>query len=62
MFKKFDKDGSGAIDKDELSVLCKELGKPLDDKQLEEALNDLDINKDGVIDEDEFCKWWFSGF
>jgi len=62
MFKKFDTDNSGSIDKDELGNLCKLLGKPLDDKQLEEALNDLDVNKDGVIDESEFCKWYFSGF
>lgn len=30
-FKKYDEDGSGAIDKQELSKLCKDLGQPLDD-------------------------------
>jgi Ca2+-binding EF-hand superfamily protein len=45
-----------------LNKLCTELGHPLDDKQIEEALKDLDVNKDGVIDLDEFCTWWFSGF
>lgn len=31
MFKKYDTDGSGAIDKAELANLCKDLGVPLDD-------------------------------
>lgn len=31
LFKKYDADGSGAIDKGELSALCKDLGVPLDD-------------------------------
>jgi hypothetical protein len=62
LFKKYDKDGSGAIDKDELDGLCKDLGVPLDEEQLKSALEDLDINKDGVVDLNEFCKWWFSGF
>ena len=62
LFKKYDKDGSGAIDKDELDGLCKDLGVPLDEEQLKAALEDLDINKDGVVDLNEFCDWWFSGF
>jgi len=60
-FAKFDKDGSGAIDKSELSQLSTELGHPLDDDQLEKALVDLDLNKDGVIDLPEFCRWYFTG-
>lgn len=62
LFKKYDADNSGAIDKSELQNLCKDLGVPLDDAQLDEAIADLDINKDGVIDLNEFSKWWFSGF
>lgn len=60
-FSKYDTDGSGSIDKDELAVLCKELGCELDEDQLEEALIDLDLNKDGVIDFDEFSRWYFTG-
>jgi len=62
LFKKYDADNSGAIDKSELSKLCSDLGVPLDDNQLEAAIADLDVNKDGVIDLNEFSKWWFSGF
>ena len=49
-FDKYDVDGSGAIDKDELSKLTTELGRPLTGDELEEALKDLDQNKDGVVD------------
>ena len=31
LFKKYDADNSGAIDKGELASLCKDLGVPLDD-------------------------------
>ena len=60
-FRKFDADGSGAIDKDELQALSKQLGHPLSEEQLQKALEDLDLNKDGVIDFDEFCRWYFTG-
>ena len=60
-FGKFDKDSSGTIDKSELKLLSAGLGHPLNDDQLEKALQDLDLNKDGVIDLDEFCRWYFTG-
>ena len=60
-FAKFDKDGSGAIDKEELAALSKELGTELTEQQLNDALIDLDLNKDGVVDLDEFCRWYFTG-
>lgn len=41
--------------------MLKDLGNELDEEKLQEALNDLDINKDGVVDFDEFKGWWFSG-
>jgi hypothetical protein len=60
-FNKFDKDGSGAIDREELGQLSKELGTELTEDQLTEALRDLDLNNDGVVDIDEFCRWYFTG-
>lgn len=60
-FNQFDADGSGAIDKDELQMLSQRLGHPLSDEELNRALVDLDLNKDGVIDFDEFCRWYFTG-
>lgn len=60
-FAKFDKDGSGAIDKAELGLLSKDLGSELNEEQLTEALKDLDLNGDGVIDITEFSRWYFTG-
>ena len=60
-FNKFDKDGSGSIDKEELANLSKELGSELTEEQLQNALKDLDLNGDGVIDINEFARWYFSG-
>jgi len=60
-FAKFDKDSSGAIDKDELGQLSKELGFELNEEQLTLALKDLDMNNDGVVDLEEFTRWYFTG-
>ena len=34
---------------------------PDTEEQLKNALKDLDLNGDGVIDIDEFARWYFSG-
>jgi len=60
-FKEFDADGSGAIDQNELSTICEKLGCPLSEKKLPEALKTLDLNGDGVIQLDEFERWYFTG-
>jgi len=60
-FAKYDADGSGAIDKEELAELSKELGHELTEEELEKALKDLDLNGDGVIDVKEFSRWYFTG-
>ena len=39
----------------------KDLGSELTDEQVTKALKDLDVNKDGVIDLSEFCRWFFTG-
>ena len=60
-FMKFDSDQSGAIDKDELAELSATLGNKLSNEQLDKAMTDLDMNGDGVIDLDEFSRWYFTG-
>ena len=60
-FQKYDKDGNGTIDRDELAALSLDLGSPLTEEELDIAYHSLDINKDGVIDFDEFSRWYFSG-
>ncbi|XP_029286019.1 calcium-binding protein 4 [Cottoperca gobio] len=54
-FKQFDCDGDGKITLDELKDGMKNLlGEKLKKGELEEILSDIDINKDGNIDFDEF--------
>ena len=61
VFKSFDKNNSGTIDFNELKEVSKELGKEMDQAELEECMKDLDINKDNQISYEEFRKWWLSG-
>jgi len=60
-FKKFDLDGNGHIDREELGSLSVRLGHNLSEEELNSALEDLDLNHDGTIDFDEFCRWYFTG-
>jgi len=60
-FDEFDADKSGAIDKNELSTLCEKLGCPLSEENLQKELETLDLNGDGVIQIDEFKRWYFTG-
>ncbi|XP_070684230.1 calcium-binding protein 4 [Pempheris klunzingeri] len=54
-FKQFDCDGDGKITLDELKEGMKTLlGEKLKKGELEEILTDIDLNKDGNIDFDEF--------
>ncbi|XP_029015703.1 calcium-binding protein 4 isoform X2 [Betta splendens] len=54
-FKQFDCDGDGKITLDELKEGMKTLlGEKLKKGELEEILGDIDLNKDGNIDFDEF--------
>lgn len=61
IFTSFDKDGSGFIDLAELREVSKELGRQLDQPEVDECMKDLDLNKDNKISFEEFAKWWLSG-
>ncbi|XP_078156084.1 calcium-dependent protein kinase 29-like [Carex rostrata] len=52
-FKHFDKDNSGFITKDELQQAMSEYGMG-DDAIIDDVLNEVDIDKDGKINYDEF--------
>ncbi|KAL6989168.1 Mitogen-activated protein kinase cpk1 [Sarracenia purpurea var. burkii] len=51
-FSYFDKDGSGYITPDELQQACEEFG--LEDFRLEEMIQEVDQDNDGLIDYNEF--------
>ena len=59
-FAKYDRDGSGAIDAEELGNLIAELtdDAPLTLGELEEAVAMLDTDGDGTVDLREFTDWW----
>ncbi len=61
VFSGFDKDGNGSIESAELREISKELGRELDDAELDECMKDLDINGDNKISFDEFSSWWLTG-
>jgi len=60
-FNKFDKDGSGNIDINELQALMELLGCKLEGEDLAKQMKELDLNGDGAVDFDEFSRWYFSG-
>mmetsp|Transcript_14637 Transcript_14637/g.22075 ORF Transcript_14637/g.22075 Transcript_14637/m.22075 type:complete len:360 (-) Transcript_14637:174-1253(-) len=57
-FETFDKDGSNAIDEKEFVELCKHVNNaaPTYPGNFKRALEDFDVNDDGLIDYAEFCE------
>ena len=53
-FKIFDTDGSGYLDKSEIRRIMINAGEPVTWEDVNICLDDLDLNKDGLIDIDEF--------
>ena len=54
VFQKFDKDGSGEIDKEELKLVFKQIGKDASDREIERVMTQFDIDGSGSIELDEF--------
>lgn len=57
-FQKYDADGSGSIDLNELKQLLHDLGSDLSEKELDEAVMELDTDGNGTLDMNEFVNWW----
>jgi len=58
-FKKYDKNGDSKIDATELAALLEDLGvQEITDDVVQGFIADLDKNKDGAIQEDEFVQWY----
>lgn len=61
LFKSFDRNGDGAIDREELARLLDALDPShWSDKKLDEMLREADLNVDGKIQYGEFTQWLFA--
>ncbi|XP_062314182.1 troponin C, skeletal muscle [Osmerus eperlanus] len=56
IFRVFDKNGDGFIDREEFGDILTATGEPITDEEADELMADSDVNKDGKIDFDEFLK------
>lgn len=60
IFRAYDRDGSGSIDRSEFSRLLEALGMTPDEEELAVALDVVDANHSGKISWPEFYAWWTS--
>ena len=58
IFKVYDRDGSGSIDRAEFTRLLEALGTTPGEEELSIALDVVDANHSGKISWDEFKAWW----
>eukprot|EP01047_Picozoa_sp_COSAG01_P062859 COSAG01_NODE_8063_length_2934_cov_4.053968_1_plen_404_part_00 len=65
-FARFDRDRSGSLEVEELPPLVQELaGKNMTHDEVNEAIRDMDKDRTGEIDAEEFVLWWvgkYGGF
>ena len=59
LFREFDKDGSGVIDRSELDAVFDELGKDFDDDELQRMIGLADKDATGTLDYEEFIGYVF---
>ena len=57
MFKEIDVDGSGTLDRSEVSQLVGKLNRPMSTEELDEVMSQLDEDGDGCCDFNEFKEW-----
>ncbi|KAL6066425.1 hypothetical protein QOT17_009613 [Balamuthia mandrillaris] len=58
IFSAFDTDKDGFIDQKELRELALQLGESATEGEINHAMAQIDLNKDGVISFEEFYTWW----
>merc|ERR1712054_179252 len=58
MFRKFDANNSGEIDMRELGILIKTLGLNMGSEEINNAMVDLDKDKNGAMSFEEFWSWF----
>lgn len=60
MFTKYDRDGDGSLDAQEILLMCSELGAKVSESEAQEALTQLDQDGNGTCDFEEFLIFWSS--
>ena len=58
VFRKFDADGGGTLDKEELGALLNDLKVKMTEEELDELFEELDEDGEGGIDFEEFYLWF----
>lgn len=58
VFREFDTDGSGFVDMQEVKEMAIRLGTPLPENRVKEIFDQMDKNKDGKVQSDEFMAWF----
>lgn len=61
VFNRIDTDHSGHIDLKEMANAAKQLGQEIPMEELKSAIDEMDLNNDGVIHYKEFLYWWKRG-
>jgi len=59
-FKVFDRDGNGYISSTELKLVINSLGEELSKEDIDDMIKEVDLDKDGQIDYEEFVKMMMS--
>jgi len=59
LFREFDKDGSGVIDRAELDAVFAEMGKHFSDAELQRMIQLADRDQTGTLDYEEFIQYVF---
>lgn len=59
LFRDFDKDGSGLIDRSELDAVFDEAGKHFSEDELQRMIQQADQDDSGTLNYDEFVEYVF---
>ena len=57
-FRELDVDGSGTLNQTELWRLARKLGSAMTEDDVERAMAEMDPDRSGVVDLQEFTRWW----
>jgi Ca2+-binding EF-hand superfamily protein len=58
LFDRIDVDGSGTLDRNEISMLATKMGRGLKAEELDAAMAAMDKDGNGTVDFDEFYSWY----